>query len=81
MVKTSQPQAGSTVKAGVPRNLKHVHDTGKTATKSERVTILLQRAKGASIAEIMTATGLAALQCPGFYVRNDRQAERADDCE
>ena len=66
MAKTSQQQAASKAKAGVPRNLKHTHDAGTTATKSERITMPLQRAKGASIDEIMKATGWQPHSVRGF---------------
>ena len=66
MAKTSQPQAGSKAKAGVARNLKHSPDAGTTVTKSERITTLLQRAKGASIAEIVTVTGWQPHSVRGF---------------
>ena len=65
MAKTSQRQAQSKAKA-VPRNLKQARDTKTIGTKSERVTVLLQRAKGASIAEIMTATGWQPHSVRGF---------------
>ena len=66
MAKTTQRQAATKVRAGVPRNLKHTHDAGTTATKSGRITTLLQRAKGASIDEIMTVTGWQPHSVRGF---------------
>ena len=65
MAKTSQPQAQSKAKA-VPRTLKQARATKTIGTKSARVTRLLQRAQGASIAEIMTATGWQSHSVRGF---------------
>ena len=65
MAKTSQRQA-SKATAGPSRKFKNTPETSATATKSERVTMLLQRAKGASIDEIMKATGWQQHSVRGF---------------
>ena len=66
MAKTSQRQAGNKAKAGALRKLKAARDISPPATKSERITMLLRRAKGASIAEIVGATGWQHHSIRGF---------------
>ena len=66
MAKTSQRPTASKGKPSVSRNLKGARDAQTTATKSERITTILQRAKGASIAEIMTVTGWQPHSVRGF---------------
>ena len=66
MAKTSQRQAASNEGSGGPPDRKHARDPKTTATKSERITALLQRAKGASIEEIMTVTGWQPHSVRGF---------------
>ena len=66
MAKTSQRQAGSKAKAGALRKLKTARDISPAATKSERITMLLRRAKGASIDEIVGATGWQHHSIRGF---------------
>ena len=65
MAKTSQRRAQSKAKLG-PHTLKQARAATSIGTKSERVTRLLQRAQGASIAEIMTATGWQSHSVRGF---------------
>ena len=66
MAKTSQRQAESKAKAGALRKLKAARDISPAATKSERITMLLRRAKGASIDEIVGATGWQHHSIRGF---------------
>ena len=66
MAKTSQRQMRSNSKAGALRKLKPAQDISSAATKSERITMLLRRAKGASIDEIVGATGWQPHSIRGF---------------
>ena len=66
MAKTAQRQAETKANARAPRNLKKPLGSPPTATKSERITTLLQRAKGASIDEIITVTGWQPHSVRGF---------------
>ena len=66
MANTQQLHYGTKAKVGAPPKIKRHADTKSTATKSERITALLRRAKGASIAEIMTATGWQSHSVRGF---------------
>ena len=66
MAKTSQRHVESRAKAGALRKPKPARDMTPAATKSERITMLLQRAKGASIDEIVGATGWQHHSIRGF---------------
>ena len=66
MAKTSQRHVESKAMAGALRKLKHARDISPAATKSERITMLLRRAKGASIDEIVGATGWQHHSIRGF---------------
>jgi len=66
MAKTSQRRMGSKAKAGVPRKGKNASAIRTTATKSTQITMLLQRGKGASIEEMMKATGWQPHSVRGF---------------
>ena len=66
MAKTSQRQTESKVKAGALRNLNPARHISPGATKSERITMLLRRAKGASIDEIVGASGWQPHSIRGF---------------
>ena len=66
MAKTSQRQTGSKAKAGALRKPKPARDMTPATTKSERITMLLRRAKGASIDEIVGATGWQHHSIRGF---------------
>ena len=78
MAKTSQRQTDSEAKAGALRKPKAARnmspgaaritarEMAPPATKSERITMLLQRAKGASIDEIVGATGWQHHSIRGF---------------
>ena len=66
MAKTSQRQTRSNSKAGALRKPKPARDINPPATKSERITMLLRRAKGASIDEIVGATGWQQHSIRGF---------------
>ncbi len=66
MASATQQQRGTTAKSGAPIKLKQIGDTQLTVTKSEKITALLRRAKGASINELMNATGWLAHSVRGF---------------
>lgn len=66
MAITELQQRGIRVKSAVPPKLKHVRDTKLNVTKSERIAALLHRAKGASINELMNATGWQHQSVRGF---------------
>ena len=66
MAKTSQRQTDSEAKAGALRKPKAARDMTPATTKSERITMLLRRAKGASIDEIVGATGWQHHSIRGF---------------
>ena len=77
-LKTLKQQADSKATTGTLRKLKPARDTSPgaarittrdmnpAATKSERITMLLRRAMGASIAEIVGATGWQHHSIRGF---------------
>ena len=66
MAKTSKRHAERRAKAGALRKPKPARDINPPATKSERITMLLRRAKGASIDEIVGATGWQHHSIRGF---------------
>ena len=66
MAKTSQRHAESRAKAGAFLKPKPARDMPPATTKSERITMLLRRAKGASIEEIVGATGWQHHSIRGF---------------
>ena len=65
-LKTLKQQADSKATTGTLRKLKAARDISPAATKSERITMLLRRAKGASIDEIVGATGWQQHSIRGF---------------
>ena len=65
-LKTLKQQADSKATTGTLRKLKPARDMSPPATKSERITMLLRRAMGASIAEIVGATGWQHHSIRGF---------------
>ena len=66
MAKTSQLITAGKAKTGTLRKVKTGRELTPAATKSERITILLRRAKGASIDEIAGATGWQHHSIRGF---------------
>ena len=63
---TENQQRGTRVKPAIPPKLKHVRDSKLNVKKSEKIAALLRRAKGASINELMKATGWQHHSVRGF---------------
>ena len=67
MASATQQQHNETkANGGTPQKHRRHNDTKPTVTKSEKITALLRRAKGASIDELMNATGWQAHSVRGF---------------
>ena len=66
MANTHQLKHGTETKLGAPLKLKQVRVTKRNVTKSGQISALLRRAKGASINELMNATGWQHHSVRGF---------------
>ena len=66
MAITEHQQRGTRVKPAIPPTLKPMRHSATKTTKSERITALLRRTKGASINELMNATGWQQHSLRGF---------------
>ena len=66
MAITEQQQHGAKTKLGAALKLKHARASKHPVTKSEQISALLRRAKGASINELMKATGWQHHSVRGF---------------
>lgn len=63
---TEHQQRGTRVKPAIPPKLKPMRHSATKTTKSERITVLMRRTKGASINELMNATGWQHHSVRGF---------------
>ena len=66
MVITEHQQRGTRVKPAIPPKLKPMRHSATKTTKSEQISALLRRTKGASINELMNATGWQHHSVRGF---------------
>lgn len=66
MAKTSAHQKKGKAKAGTPSNRRKIRTADPAATKAERITDLLRRPEGASLDEMMKATGWQQHSLRGF---------------
>jgi hypothetical protein len=66
MAKTSQHRTTSETKTLSPRNRRRARSSVPPATKAEQITTLLRRPEGATLAEMMKATGWQQHSLRGF---------------
>lgn len=66
MAKTSQHRTTSKTMTLSPRSRKRVRSSAPKATKAEQITTLLRRPEGASLDEMMKATGWQQHSLRGF---------------
>ena len=66
MAISEQQQHGAKTRPEVPPKLQQGRHSATKTTKSERITVLLRRTKGASINELMNATGWQHHSVRGF---------------
>jgi hypothetical protein len=66
MAKTSQRRTTSNTKTSSPRSGKSMRRSAKSATNAERITLLLHRPSGASLAELIKASGWQQHSLRGF---------------